>query len=139
MSSTVSVRLVRDVEQSAESFMGETGWNRTTLINTALDEWLRVQAHPGIRFVPTPSGQRMAALVNGPEVWTIAESWNQHEPHERTVGNVVLATGLTLREVETALSYYADYRQEIDNDLARHHRAQETARRAWERREALND
>ena len=138
MSSLVSVRLEPAVQESATSYMRRTGWNRTSLINTALVEWLRMQDHPEIRFVTTATGSRVAALVNGPEVWTVAESWMQHEPAERVVDNVVQATGLTHNEVEAALGYYADFRDEIDTEIERVHLAQEQARLAWERRQALN-
>ena len=138
MSLTVSVRLGRGVEEAAESYVAATGWSKTALVTTALGEWLRLQAHPGIRFVPTPSGARIAALVNGPEVWTVAESWRQHEPAERTVENLMLATGLTRTEIEAALSYYADYGAEIDAEVDRVHEAQAQARQAWERRQALH-
>jgi len=134
----MSIRLGPAAEQSATSYMGRTGWNRTLLVNTALVEWLRIQDHPGIRFVATANGTRVAALANGPEIWTVAESWTQHEPSERTVENVAQATGLTHNEVETALAYYADYRDEIDDEIDRLHLAQEQARLAWERRQALN-
>ena len=118
--------------------MSRTGWNRTSLINTALVEWLRIQDHPGIRFVTTASGSRTAALVNGPEVWSVAESWLQHDLAERTLDNVVQATGLTRKEVDVALAYYADYRDEIDTEINRLHLAQQQAREAWERRQAIN-
>jgi hypothetical protein len=138
MSLSVSVRLGDSVEESATDYMAASGWNKSVLVNTALAEWLRIQAHPGIRFVPTPYGTRIAALVGGPEIWTVAESWMQHEPVDRTVENVVVATGLSQREVECALSYWADYRDEIDADVTRVHHAQQQARKAWERRQSLN-
>jgi len=80
----------------------------------------------------------MAALVDGPEIWTVAESWRQHEPSERSVENLVNATGLTARQVECALAYYADFRDEIEAEVKHVHRAQREARAAWERRRALN-
>ena len=135
---TLSVRLGPAVEKAAESYIATTGWSKTALVTTALDEWLRIQAHPGIRFVPSPSGARLAALVNGPEIWTVAESWTQHEPADRTIDNLVAATGLTRAEVDCALSYYADFTQEIDAEVERVHAAQTLAREAWERRQALH-
>ncbi|MCL2781788.1 MAG: hypothetical protein FWD74_09960 [Actinomycetia bacterium] len=137
MGAAVSVRLGAPVEEAAARYLAQTGWNRTSLINTALREWLRAQSHPRIRFVATPTGTRVAALVDGPEVWTVAESWNQHDPSERTVENVVAATGLTRREVDCALAYYAEFRDEIDIQIDRINRAQEQARLAWDRRKAL--
>ena len=138
MSVAMSVRLTSDVEASAESYMTQSGWNRTLLVNTALNEWLRIQAHPGIRFISTPTGKRIAALVNGPEIWTIAESWQQHNLSERTIDNLVQATGLEREEVDVALAYYADFKDEIDTEISIVHAAQEQAREAWERRQALH-
>jgi len=137
MSGTTSVRLGTAVEKSAESYLARTGWTKTALITTAVDEWLRIQSHPGIRFVATPDGARVAALVKGPEVWTVAESWNQHLPADRTVANLVAATGLTSGEVECALAYYADFRAEIDAEIEQLHEAQQQAYSAWERQQAL--
>ncbi|MDR1189992.1 MAG: hypothetical protein LBK95_21490 [Bifidobacteriaceae bacterium] len=138
MSLPLSVRLGDAVEESATEFMAAAGWSKSLPVNTALSEWLRIQAHPGIRFVATPHGTRIAALVGGPEVWTVAESWMAHDPADRSVENVVAATGLTPREVECALNYWADHRREIDSDVERVHHAQEQARRSFERRRALD-
>ncbi|MDR0285713.1 MAG: hypothetical protein LBI33_12635 [Propionibacteriaceae bacterium] len=138
MSLTVSVRLGQPVEEAADTYLATTGWSKTALINTALNEWLRMQSHPGVRFVPTPAGDRIAALVRGPAVWTVAESWNQHDERDRTVDNVTASTGLTRAEVDIALGYYADHTAEIDAQIARVHRAQTIAREAWERRQALH-
>jgi len=138
MPSTVSVRLVSEVESSAESYLSQSGWTRTSLINTALSEWLRIQVHSEIRFIPTSTGLRVAALINGPEIWTVIESWNQHDPLDRTTENISKSTGLSTQEVEIALHYYADFREEIDAQIARVHQAQDQARQAWERRQSLH-
>jgi len=37
-----------------------------------IEEWVRLQDHPGIRFVDGPAGRR-AALVGGPDVWEIID------------------------------------------------------------------
>jgi len=63
----------------------------------------------------------------------------QNEPEERTVENLIAATGLSRREVETALDYYANNQAEIDAELDNIHAAQHDARLAWERRQALRD
>jgi len=68
----------------------------------------------------------------------VAESWKQHTPPQRTVENVVAATGLNRREVECALDYYAAFTGEIDTQIKRVHQAQEQKRVAWERRQAIN-
>ena len=104
----------------------------------AVAEWLRMQAHPGIVFVTAGGGDRLAALAVGPQVWTVAEAWLQHGKDERTAAVVADAVGLTAADVEIALAYWADYRDEIDGLIARHHVSQDEALAAWERRRMLD-
>jgi hypothetical protein len=98
-----------------------------------------MQAHPGIVFVATVSGDRRAALSAGPQVWTVAEAWLQHDKDERTVAIVAEALGLTAADVENALAYWADFPDEIDDLISRHRASQDEALAAWERRRALDD
>ena len=137
MSMTMSVRVSDSVGEAVAEYMDETGWNRSSVIETALLEWLRLQNHPGIRFVTLVTGQRVAALVDGPEVWTVAESWMAHDPSERNVTVVAQATGLDEYQVEAALNYWADHREEIDAQVESIHRAQDRALAQWERRKTL--
>jgi hypothetical protein len=107
------------------------------VINTAVEEWLRMQAHPRVRFVAVETGERRATLIDGPQVWTIAESWLAHEPSERSAEAVADAVGIPTSMVEAGLAYWADYRSEMDDLLQRHRTAQDDALAAWERRQAL--
>jgi uncharacterized protein (DUF433 family) len=97
-----------------------------------------MQAHPGVIFVATVNGERRAALSTGPQVWTVAEAWLQHDKAQRTALVVADALGLTPVDVEAALSYWADYQDEIDELISRHHASQDEALAAWERRRALD-
>jgi len=97
-------------------------------------EWLRKQKHPGIVFVATITGERHAALKVGPEVWSLAESWLQHDWCERTAAAVAVAVGLAPADVEAALGYWADNEDEINELVARHRVSQDEALAAWERR-----
>jgi hypothetical protein len=93
-----------------------------------------MQAHPGVVFVATVTGERRAALAAGPQVWTVAESWLQHEKDQRTADVVADALGLTPADVETALGYWADHQDEIDELIGRHHASQDEVLAAWEHR-----
>jgi len=97
-----------------------------------------MQAHPGVIFVSTIDGERRATLAVGPQVWTVAEAWLQHPAMQRTPAEVGTTLGLTVADVETALAYWADFRGEIDELISRHHKAQDDALAAWERRRALD-
>ena len=70
-------------------------------------------------------------------LWTIAEAWLAHEPADRSPWAVSDAVGVPVMLVEAALAYWADHRNEIDVVISRHHRAQDEALAAWERRQAL--
>lgn len=98
-----------------------------------------MQDHPGIVFVASDGGERRAALAAGPQVWTVAEAWLQHDKDSRGPELVADAIGLSVHEVESALAYWADNRQEIDEQVSQHHTAQDEALAAWERRRSLDD
>ena len=93
-----------------------------------------MQAHPDIVFVTAEGGDRRAALAVGSQIWTVAEAWLQHDQDERTAAVVADALGLTVADVENALAYWADHRDEIDGLIARHQASQDEALSAWEHR-----
>ncbi len=94
-------------------------------------------AHPRIRFVAIEAGERRATLVDGPQVWTVAESWLAHDPSERTTDAIADAVGIATGLLKAALAYWADHRQEIDGIIDRHRATQDEVLAAWERRQAL--
>ena len=138
MTSPTNVRFPDQVDQSLADYARRSGAKKSTVVVGAVREWLRMQAYPGIVFVTTLTGERRAALAVGPQVWTVAESWLQHDKDERTAAAVADALGLSVVDVETALAYWADYRDEIDELVERHHASQDAALAAWERRRALD-
>ncbi|MGH8881544.1 MAG: ribbon-helix-helix protein, CopG family [Stackebrandtia sp.] len=138
MTSPTNVRFPDQLDRNLADYARRSGAKKSTVVVAAVREWLRMQAHPGIVFVATVTGERRAALAVGPQVWTVAESWLQHDKHERTAAAVADALGLSVAEVETALAYWADYRAEIDELIERHRAGQDEALTAWERRRALD-
>ena len=139
MVSPTNVRFPAPIDQELAAYARRIGAKKSTVVVGALREWLRMQAHPGIAFVATVTGERRAALMSGPQVWTVAEAWQQHAPDQRGTPLVAETLGLEVRDVETALAYWADYRDEIDALIARHHADQDDALAAWERRRALDE
>ena len=138
MTSPTNVRFPDQVDQSLADYARRSGAKKSTVVVGAVREWLRMQAYPGIVFVTTLTGERRAALAVGPQVWTVAESWLQHDKDERTAAAVADALGLSVADIETALAYWADYRDEIDELVEHHHASQDAAIAAWERRRALD-
>lgn len=138
MVAPTNVRFPDAVDQRLADYARQTGAKKSTVVVSAVREWLRMQAHPGVVFVATVTGERRAALSAGPQVWTVAEAWLQHDKADRTAAVVADAVGLSAADVETALAYWADYQDEIDDLISRHHASQDEALAAWERRQALD-
>ncbi|HJA03259.1 MAG: hypothetical protein ACTH2J_08475 [Candidatus Microbacterium stercoravium] len=137
MVAPTNIRFSSGVEERLASFVKLNAQSKNSVVNTAVSEWLRMQAHPRVRFIGIETGERRAALVDGPQVWTIAESWLAHEPEHRDVGEVAEVLDLPRRAVEAALDYWAENREEIDGILERHRAAQDDALAAWEARQRL--
>ncbi|MCL1838038.1 MAG: hypothetical protein FWG47_01805 [Propionibacteriaceae bacterium] len=138
MVAPANVRLSEPVYNALTAFTARTGVPKSTVMSTAISEWLRLQGHPRIHFVSPIPGARRAALVDGPQVWSVAEAWMQSSGTDRSVESVAEVTGLRLDQVEAALSYWADNRDEIDTLLGQIHAAQEEEYAAWQRRKALD-
>lgn len=138
MASPTNVRFPDQVDRSLVEYARQAGARKSAVIVGAVREWLRMQAHPGIIFVSTVTGERRAALAVGPQVWTIAESWLQHDSGVRSPAVVADALGLTAADVERALTYWADFRDEIDDVIERQHASQDEALATWERRRSLD-
>ena len=139
MVAPTNVRFPEPVDRGLSDYARQSGAKKSTVVVSAVREWLRMQAHPGIVFVATVNGDRRAALSVGPQVWTVAEAWLQHDKDERTAAVVAEALGLTSADVENALAYWADFQAEIDDLISRHRASQDDALAAWERRQALDD
>lgn len=138
MVAPTNVRFPDAVDQRLADYARQTGAKKSTVVVSAVREWLRMQAHPGVVFVATVTGERRAALSAGPQVWTVAEAWLQHDKADRTAAVVADTVGLSAADVEIALAYWADYQDEIDDLINRHHASQDEALAAWERRQALD-
>jgi hypothetical protein len=134
-----NVRFPESVDKGLTDYARQAGAKKSTVVVSAVREWLRMQTHPGVVFVATVTGERRAALLVGPQVWTVAEAWLQHDKEGRTATVVAEALGLTAADVENALAYWADFPDEIDDLISRHHASQDEALAAWERRRALDE
>ncbi len=138
MVAPTNVRFPEAIDKGLADYARQAGARKSTVVVGAVREWLRMQAHPGVVFVATVGGERRAALSVGPQVWTVAEAWLQHDKDERTAAVVADALGLTAVDVENALAYWADYQDEIDELISRHRASQDEALAAWQRRRTLD-
>lgn len=126
---TIAVRLRDEAEANDRSL--------SALAEEILDEGLRMRRHPMITFRPGASGRR-AALRGGPDVWEVVGGivGGDVSPPER-VDRAVRLFGLTRAEVDAVLSYYADFTDEIDAEIATNLAAADEAEAEWRRRQDL--
>lgn len=107
---------------------GRRGESQHTLALRLLEESLRMLDHPGIVFRDGPAGRR-AALVGGPDVWEVVGGL-RGVASDDGLDEAARDVGLSRMQVDTALRYYADHRDEIDERIRRN-------REEAERRESL--
>jgi hypothetical protein len=118
------------------------GWSGSSAANRFVDEALRMEDHPGVVFRDGPTGRR-AVLIGGPDVREVirtVRSARASEPDldpDSIVALVSTNTGVPTRLVDTAISYWAAYPDEIDAWIEDAESFEEQALRAWERRQAL--
>jgi hypothetical protein len=113
------------------------GANTSALAQRLVDEGLRMAEHPGILFKDGPTGRR-AALAYGPDVWEVIKflrEIDERGPAALTAAADVLA--IDVHRVSAAVTYYGDYREEIDAEIAAADEASERAERAWRVRQGL--
>src|SRR5207249_533906 len=118
------------------------GLSLSAAANLLVDEGLRLAEHPGIIFRDGPTGRR-AALASGPDIWEVVravKSARAAEPElaqDEILAVVVDNTGVPLRMVRTAVTYWARYPAEIDAEIAAADHAEVTAEQAWQRERDL--
>jgi hypothetical protein len=103
-----------------------------------IDEGLRMEDHPGIVFRDGPAGRR-AALAVGPDVWEVIETLQGTGLRgEKAVAATAEWGNLTPVQVHAAVSYYAEFAEEVDERIALNRKDAQRQHAAWRRaQEAL--
>ena len=132
-----------ELEDEAFEALGEEGrsdgQSLAEMARTLVEEGLRMARHPGVVFRPGPVGRR-AALADGPDIWQVAYVFRD-EPLDTetaiidaTVRSVGL-TGLTTEQLRTAIRYYLDYTDEIEEWIRRNDEEAGRAKAEWLRKQ----
>jgi hypothetical protein len=112
------------------------GESKARTAERLIDEGLRMEDHGGILFRDGPSGRR-AALAAGPDVWEVIETLKGTGlAGEEAIAATAQWGALTTPQVRTAVRYYSDYREEIDERIESNRAEAERERAAWERAQA---
>lgn len=138
MVTPVSIRFRR--AEVAEQLKAEAGARRVSssaLAEELIEEGLRTRHHPLIVFRDGASGRR-AALVGGPDVSEVIGGLVGGDvPAQDRLERAVEVFGLSARQVDAALDYYAAYTSEIDGEIEANQVAADEAEEAWRRRQGL--
>jgi len=118
------------------------GLSLSAAANLLVDEALRMSEYPGVVFRDGPTGRR-AGLAGGPDVWEVVravKSARTTEPElneDELLAVVVGNTGVPTRMVRTALSYWATFPAEIEDQIAAADDTETAAEVAWQRQRGL--
>jgi hypothetical protein len=123
----ISIRLPEQTVDRLADRADRANMPSRTLAQRYVEEGLRMDEHPLIRFADGPSGRR-ARLVGGPDVWElIAVARDNDGGLAETAAYLELSLGL----VQAAVSYYAAYPREVDERIERNRREAHDAHRAF--------
>src|SRR5689334_11416101 len=109
-----------------------TGASAAGLAQRLIDEGLRMADHPGVIFKDGPSGRR-AALAYGPDVWEVVKFLREID--ERGPAALLAAAevfAVDVGRITSAISYYGEYRVEIDEEIEAAEAASVRAEHAWD-------
>ena len=96
-----------------------------------------VRAHPGVIFKDGPCGRR-AALAYGPDVWEVIKFLREvDERGPAAVDAAAEVFAVDTSRISTAISYYGDYADEIDAEIADADEASACAEAAWRAQQHL--
>ena len=123
----ISIRLPEQTVDRLADRADRSHMPSRTLAQRYVEEGLRMDEHPLVRFADGPSGRR-ARLVGGPDVWeVIAVARDNGGDLAETAAYLELSLGLA----QAAASYYAAYPQEVDERIERNRREAHDAHRAF--------
>ena len=99
-----------------------------TLAQRYVEEGLRTDEHPLIRFVDGPAGRRPRLQGTGLDVWEAISVVRDNDGDEREAAEYLQ---VSLGLIQAAVAYYGAYRDEIDEWIELNAREGEAAYAAW--------
>jgi len=99
-----------------------------TLAQRYVEEGLRMDEHPLIRFAEGPAGRRARLVGTGKDVWEVIAAVRDNDGDAaETAGYLEIPLGL----VQAAVTYYGAYRDEIDQWIEANEQEAADAHAAW--------
>jgi uncharacterized protein (DUF433 family) len=99
-----------------------------TLAQRYIEEGLRMDEHPLIRFAEGPAGRRARLVGTGKDVWEVIAAVRDNDGDAaETAGYLEIPLGL----VQAAITYYGAYQDEIDQWIEANEQEAADAHAAW--------
>ena len=105
------------------------------MVDRLLNESLRIEKHPFVRFITGASGKREAHILGSR--WKVRQIIVTLQGEKGQLDSVIKGFDLTEHQVRAAVSYYADFTDEIDADIERDSVDAEQQRVRWEREQSV--
>jgi hypothetical protein len=99
-----------------------------TLAQRYVEEGLRMDDHPLVRFADGPAGRRARLIGTGKDVWEVIATVRDNDGD---LGETARYLGLPLGLVQAAVSYYGAYTDEIDQWIEGNEQETAEAHAAW--------
>ena len=99
-----------------------------TLAQRYVEEGLRTDEHPLIRFIDGPAGRRPRLQGTGLDVWEAISVVHDNDGNEREAAEYL---GVPLGIVQAAVAYYGAFADDIDEWIELNAREREAAHAAW--------
>lgn len=109
----------------------ESGQTQTALVERYVEEGLRTDSHPLIRFRDGFGGRRPALIGTRLDVWQVVETLRENESVEATAEYL----DLPVEHVRAGLRYYVDFQDEVDAWAERVRAFEEREEANWRRQQ----
>jgi uncharacterized protein (DUF433 family) len=100
-----------------------------TLAQRYIEEGLRMDEHPLVRFVDGPAGRRARLAGTGKDVWEVIATVRDNDNDLAAAAEYL---GISVGLVQAAVTYYGAYRAEIDDLVADNEHQAAEAHAAWQ-------
>lgn len=128
----INTRVPRRVKEDLVALSQQRRLEESELARALLDEALRREKHPGILFRTTPAGREAAIEGRRVYVWQVIDTLRASEGD---IEPTAKSLGLRPDQVRAAVSYYTEYKREIDRLIELNKQEADRARRLWERQQ----
>lgn len=134
MTTPFSMRMDDDSREELIAHAERSELSPSKLVNRYVKEGLRMDKHPAIAFKTTPYGRRVVlASRPGLQVIDIIGTWLGERQDAAATARYF---HIEEDDVQAVLRYYAEYKDEVDQDLQAHLDAQANYKRVLEQRDA---